>query len=118
MPEWEQDILWDHAATNHKLEKMKESLENLRAGVLQYEYETKRLQWYLDKTTMEKSKSWQLRMHDVVMTDGKRSIWIEEKDMVMVGLWVANRAALWIGAQDSKHLLSFVAQLDTYVYVL
>lgn len=52
------------------------------------------------------------------MIDGTESMWIEEKDMVMIGLWVANKAAMWIGAQDSRPLLKFVDELDTYVYVL
>jgi hypothetical protein len=45
-------------------------------------------------------------------------MWIEERDMVMVALWIANRAAIWIGAQESKPLLEFVQSLDTYLYVL
>lgn len=60
----------------------------------------------------------ELRQRDLVMRDRTKSTWIGEKDMVMVGLWVANRAAMWIGAQHSRPLLKFVEELDTYVYVL
>lgn len=118
VPEWEQDILWTHTARSRELAEVNERHQKQRAGVLECEYETKRLQWYFDKTTMMESRSWQVRLRDVIMTDGKRSMWIEEKDMVMVGLWVANRAALWIGAQDSRPLLRFMEELDTYLYVL
>lgn len=93
-------------------------LKELLVGVLKYEYRTERLHWYFDKTALTQSRSWELRQRDLMMRDGTKSAWIVEKDMVMVGLWVANKAAMWIGAQDSRSLLKFVEELDTYVYVL
>lgn len=118
VPEWEQDILWNHTKISRELGEANGILKELLAGVLKYEYRTKKLQWYFDKTTLTQSKSWELRQRDLVMRDRTKSTWIGEKDMVMVGLWVANRAAMWIGAQHSRPLLKFVEELDTYVYVL
>jgi hypothetical protein len=118
VPEWEQDILWNHTKISRELGEANGILKDLLAGVLKYEYRTKRLQWYFDKTALTQSKSWELRQRDLVMRDRTKSTWIGEKDMVMVGLWVANRAAMWIGAQHSRPLLKFVEELDTYVYVL
>ncbi|KAF4339125.1 hypothetical protein FBEOM_6945 [Fusarium beomiforme] len=112
---WQQEILWKHTSIRRKLHKTK---RRLRSGVLEYTYNTRQLKWYSDKTSMLKYSTWQLSPQDVVITDGKESMWIEEKDMVMVALWIANRAAMWIGAQDSKPLLEFVESLDTYIYVL
>lgn len=125
MPKWETDILWKHTGTRRKLAKANEALNEAKendkeqvAGLLKYEYKPQRLHWYFDKSSLTASMSWQLRQSELVMADGTESIWIEEKDMVMIGLWVANRAAMWIGAQDSRPLLKFVEELDTYVYVL
>jgi hypothetical protein len=118
VPEWERDILWNHTKISRELGEANGILKELLVGVLKYEYRTKRLQWYFDKTALTQSKSWELRQRDLVMRDRTKSTWIGEKDMVMVGLWVANRAAMWIGAQHSRPLLKFVEELDTYVYVL
>ncbi|KAF9772377.1 hypothetical protein IL306_009925 [Fusarium sp. DS 682] len=112
---WEQEILWKHSSIHRKLD---ETRRRLIGGVLEYTYKTKQLKWYSDKTSMREYSTWLLGLQDVVMKDGKESVWIEEKDMVMVALWIANRAAMWIGAQDSKPLLEFVESLDTYLYVL
>ena len=125
MPKWETDILWEHTGIRRELAEANEALnaaqENHKeqlAGLLKYEYKRQRLHWYFDKSSLTASRSWQLRQSELVMTDETESIWIEEKDMVMIGLWVANKAAMWIGAQDSRPLLKFVEDLDTYVYVL
>ncbi|KAF5536665.1 hypothetical protein FMEXI_10265 [Fusarium mexicanum] len=112
---WEQKILFKHTSIRRELLEMKASTAN---GVLEYTYKTRQLRWYSDKTSMLEYSTWQLNPQDMVVTGEKQSMWIEEKDIVMVALWVANRAAMWIGAQDSKPLLEFVEDLDTYVYVL
>ncbi|KAF4960855.1 hypothetical protein FGADI_688 [Fusarium gaditjirri] len=93
---WEQEILFKHTSIRRDLYELK---GHTVGGVLEY-------------------TTWQLIPQDVVITGEKQSMWIEEKDMVMVALWVANRAAIWIGAQDSKPLLDFVEDLDTYAYIL
>ncbi|EWZ02760.1 hypothetical protein FOYG_01983 [Fusarium oxysporum NRRL 32931] len=112
---WEQEILFKHTSIHRELSHLKSSTIG---GVLEYTYETRQLKWYSDKTSMMEYMTWQLTPQGVVMTGEKQSMWIEEKDMVMVALWVANRAAMWTGAQDSKPLLEFVEDLDTYAYVL
>ncbi|KAF5237550.1 hypothetical protein FANTH_10741, partial [Fusarium anthophilum] len=112
---WEQKILFKHTSIRRELHEMKAITAS---GVLEYTYKTRRLKWYSDKTSMMEYSTWQLTLPDVVVTGEKQSMWIEEKDMVMVALWVANRAAMWIGAQDSKPLLEFIEDLDTYAYVL
>ncbi|KAG5753021.1 hypothetical protein H9Q72_012978 [Fusarium xylarioides] len=112
---WEQKILFQHTSIRRELNEMKASTVG---GVLEYTYKTRQLKWYSDKTSMLEYSTWQLTPQDVVITGEKQSMWIEEKDMVMVALWVANRAAIWIGAQDSKPLLEFIEDMDTYVYVL
>ncbi|KAK2669075.1 hypothetical protein RAB80_014601, partial [Fusarium oxysporum f. sp. vasinfectum] len=115
IPPWEESLLLEHTWTRRQLHLTKRLL---REGVLEYTYKNQQLKWYRDKRSMIEYDSWRLGSGDVVMTDGKESIWIEERDMVMVALWVANRAAMWIGAQDAKPLLDFVKNLDTYLYVL
>ncbi|KAF4421747.1 hypothetical protein FACUT_10899 [Fusarium acutatum] len=112
---WEQTILFKHTAIRRELYQLK---SRMVGGVLEYTYKTRQLKWYSDKISMLEYNTWQLTPQDVIMTGDKESMWIEEKDMVMVALWVANRAAMWIGAQDSKPLLEFVEDLDTYAYVL
>ncbi|PNP78987.1 hypothetical protein FNYG_07649 [Fusarium nygamai] len=112
---WEQKIFFKHTSLRRELNEMK---ARAAGGVLEYTYKTRQLKWYSDKTSMMEYSTWQLTPQDVVMTGEKQSMWIEEKDMAMVALWVANRASMWIGAQDSKPLLEFVEDLDTYAYVL
>ncbi|KAH7250363.1 uncharacterized protein BKA55DRAFT_738692 [Fusarium redolens] len=112
---WEQEILLKHTSVRRELYHIKSCITG---GVLEYTYKTRQLKWYSDKASMMEYSTWQLTLQDAVMTGEKQSMWIEEKDMVMVALWVANRAAMWIGAQDSKPLLEFVEDLDTYAYVL
>ncbi|RBA09008.1 hypothetical protein FPRO05_07288 [Fusarium proliferatum] len=112
---WEQEILFKHTAIRRELYQLK---SRMVGGVLEYTYKTRQLKWYSNKTSMMEYSTWQLTPQDVLVTGEKQSMWIEEKDMVMVALWVANRAAMWIGAQDSKPLLEFVEDLDTYAYVL
>ncbi|KAJ3548095.1 hypothetical protein NM208_g1168 [Fusarium decemcellulare] len=118
IPEWELQLLWQHTYVLEELATARRAYEEVREGVLEYQCKVMRLRWYSDKTSTAEFKSWQLKLRDVVLKDGKKSMWIEEKDMVMIGLWVANRAAMWIGAQDSRPLLHFVGDLDTYLYVL
>jgi hypothetical protein len=118
VPEWEHDVLLGHTRISRELAEANRRLRKQLVGVLKYEYGTKQLQWYFDKSNLTESRSWQLRQRDLVMTNGIKSTWIEEKDMVMVGLWVANRTSMWVGAQDSRPLLKFVEELDTYAYVL
>ncbi|KAM0084880.1 hypothetical protein ACKRZS_002827 [Fusarium odoratissimum] len=112
---WEQDILFKHTSIRRELYQLK---SRTVGGVLEYTYKTRQLRWYSDKTSMMGYNTWELTPQDMIMTEEKQSMWIEEKDMVMVALWMANRAAMWIGAQDSKPLLEFVEDLDTYAYVL
>ncbi|KAF5574377.1 hypothetical protein FPANT_11799 [Fusarium pseudoanthophilum] len=112
---WEQEILFKHTSIRRELYQLK---GRMVGGVLEYTCKTRQLTWYSDKTSMLEYSTWQLTSQDVVIAGEKKSMWIEEKDMVMVALWVANRAAMWIGAQDSKPLLEFVEDLDTYAYVL
>ena len=118
MPEWEEGILRDYSRASRQLAEANKRLKEQLIGVLEYEYGTKRLRWYHDKSTLTESISWQLRGRDLVITNRSQPTRIEEEDIVMIGLWAANRAAMWIGAQDSSPLLKFVEDLDTYIYVL
>lgn len=118
MPEWEEGILRDYSRASRQLAEANKRLKEQLIGVLEYEHGTKRLRWYHDKSTLTESISWQLRGRDLVMTNRSQPTRIEEEDIVMIGLWAANRAAMWIGAQDSSPLLKFVEDLDTYTYVL
>ncbi|KAF5668244.1 hypothetical protein FDENT_11860 [Fusarium denticulatum] len=80
---WEQKILFKHTSIRRELHQMKASTAS---GVLEYTYKTRQLKWYSDKTSMLEYSTWQLTPQDVVITGEKQSMWIEEKDMVMVAL--------------------------------
>ncbi|KAF7548748.1 hypothetical protein G7Z17_g6857 [Cylindrodendrum hubeiense] len=118
VPEWEQNILWDHTAKSRALAERRKEDEEKRVGVLEYEYTSKQLKWYLDEKTKTDSRSWHLNEDLVRAPSSERTVVISENEIVLVGLWAANRAALWLSSQDSKPLLDFIEDLDPHVYVL
>lgn len=117
VPRWEMVILKSHTRT----------LQAIRVGMnatehnLDYDYSTKEFTWRRDSMDGETAEvcSWSLEGELLrVSKTEKGRVEIDEKDILLVCLWVANRAAMWIGSLDSKPLLSFVEELDPHVYVL
>ncbi|KAF5568668.1 hypothetical protein FNAPI_41 [Fusarium napiforme] len=78
---WEQEIFFKHTSIRRELHQMK---ARMVGGVLEYTYKSRQLKWYSDKTSMLEYSTWQLSPQDVVISGEKESMWIEEKDMVMV----------------------------------
>ncbi|KAH7134303.1 hypothetical protein EDB81DRAFT_858917 [Dactylonectria macrodidyma] len=118
VPKWEQTALWEHTSKVREIATIEREEREKLVGVLEYEYTSQRLKWYLDEQTRTSSRSWQLSDTLVRAPSGEKIISISEKDIALVGLWAANRAALWLSSQDSKPLLEFAEELDPYVYVL
>ncbi|KAI5861177.1 hypothetical protein GGS23DRAFT_157038 [Durotheca rogersii] len=63
-------------------------------------------------------KSWTLNQELINAPGREEVIDLAEEDMILVGLWAANRSALWLSSLDSRPLLKFVDDLDPYVYVV
>lgn len=87
----------------------------------EYDYSSKEFTWRKEEMAgeVEKLASWSLEGELLrVSKTEKGRVKIEERDILLVCLWVANRAAMWIGSLDSKPLLDFVEELDPHVYVL
>ncbi|KAH7150440.1 hypothetical protein B0J13DRAFT_594737 [Dactylonectria estremocensis] len=118
VPKWEQDALWAHTFKARAIATIEREEREKLIGVLEYDYTSQRLKWYLDEQTKTSSRSWHLGDTLVKAPLGEKTISISEKEIALVGLWAANRAALWLSSQDSKPLLEFVEELDPYVYVL
>lgn len=117
VPGWELDIFWSHTRT---LRELQTAMTNATEHSLEYDYSTKELTWHRGLAgEREKVSSWSLEgeLLRVPKTDRGR-VKIKEKDILLICLWVANRAAMWIGSVDSKPLLNFVEELDPHVYVL
>ncbi|KAH6885231.1 hypothetical protein B0T10DRAFT_550538 [Thelonectria olida] len=118
VPDWEQSFIWDHTRIIRRLAELKGEEEARRVGVLEYDYLSKQLKWYLDKETMKSSRSWHLNGDLVRTPSSEKRVTVSEKEVALAGLWAANRAAMWLSSQDSTPLLKFVEELDPYVYVL
>ncbi|KPM35580.1 hypothetical protein AK830_g10988 [Neonectria ditissima] len=116
--EWEYDKIWKHTAVLRSIEELKKVEEEKIIGVLEYDYPSKRLKWYLDEKKRTSYREWYLNGDLVRAPSGTKNVSLEEKEIVLVGLWTANRVAIWLSSLDSKPLLDFVEELDTYVYVL
>lgn len=117
VPRWEMKILRSHTRT----------VRAIRVGMhatkhnLEYDYSSKEFTWRKDRVDGESGEvsSWSLEGELLrVSKTEKGRIEIGEKDILLVCLWVANRAAMWIGSLDSTPLLSFVEELDPHVYVV
>jgi len=108
----------EYKRTKALLKHAKKELEKRRIGVFRFNYANKSLKWYSDVTAVMEQSSWVLD-EDLVMAPGSpEEVSISEKETVIIALWAANRAALWLSSQDSKPLLKFIEALDPNVYVL
>jgi hypothetical protein len=115
--------MWEHTKTLRELGDASEFSEIIQgSGSLEYKFSSKKLTWPRGESDCEGERvlSWTLgeELLRVSGAEAAKTIKIEEKDLLLVALWVANRAAMWIGSLDSEPLLSFVDDLDSYVYVM
>lgn len=95
----------------------KKELEKRRIGIFRFKYADKSLKWYSDSAVIEQF-SWVLDGDLVMAPGGSEEVSISEKEIIVIGLWAANQAALWLSSQDSKPLLKFIDALDPNVYIL
>lgn len=115
--------MWEHTRTQRELDDaiyLSEIIQGTRS--LEYEPSSKQLTWRRGESggEGERVSSWTLGegLSRVWGEGAAQTIKIDEKDLLLVALWVANRAAMWIGSLDSKPLLHFVDDLDSHVYVV
>jgi hypothetical protein len=92
-------------------------------GSFTYYYDAKELQWQpgpaATRTRRLKANGAWTVSGDLSRAPGaEKVVTLSPRDMVVIGLWAANHAAIWLSSQDSKSLLRFVDKLDTHVYVL
>jgi len=92
-------------------------------GHFSYTYNTKVLRWIPGegakrKALKETDNLWSLNDDLARAPRSETSVTIRQKEMIIVGLWAATRAALWLSSQDSRPLLELVGELDTHVYIL
>jgi len=99
------------------MKNMKKKLENNWTNCIEADYDEKVLKWYSNEE-MTEFTSWPLFGIFDRAPSSEKIIRLEEREVVSVGLWTANRAAIWLSAQDSEPLLSFINELDPHVYVL
>jgi hypothetical protein len=99
------------------MKNKKRKLENNWTNCVEVDYDENVIKWYSNEELTE-FKSWPLPGDLVRAPNSEKIIRLEEREVVSVRLWVANRAAIWLSAQDSKPLLRFVNELDSHVYVL
>lgn len=118
IPQWELNLIWPHTET---LRKLRVARMRSTKHSFEYDYSSKEFTWRKEEMAgeVEKLASWSLEGELLrVSKTEKGRVKIEERDILLVCLWVANRAAMWIGSLDSKPLLDFVEELDPHVYVL
>jgi hypothetical protein len=137
VPEWEKSILLEHSRKvrwirkeqklwerrRSKLTRAQERAKALPVGRLRFHFRTQKVIWYDDEKDSRDENayqwaSWRINPELVSAPGSTDEIDMSEEDIVMIGFWAANRAALWLGAQDSKPLLDFVDSLGPYVYVV
>lgn len=118
VPEWEQDIFWNHTKERRTLETLKSELKRRRIGYFQYDYESHQLTFYWTGET-EPESVWHLN-GDFIRSPSAhvKNVRLSEREILLIGLWTSVRAAIWMSAQSSKPLLNFVDDLDPNVYVL
>ncbi|SPO00320.1 uncharacterized protein DNG_03165 [Cephalotrichum gorgonifer] len=119
VPEWEQEIFRLHMQTRRQLRDVR--VDSFATESLEYDFSSKELTWRKDIVSGEgeKASSWSLEGELLRVSETeKERVELEGKEVLLVCLWVANRAAMWIGSLDSKPLLRFVEELDPHVYVV
>ncbi|CAH0023062.1 unnamed protein product [Clonostachys rhizophaga] len=110
--------LIEFTKNNKRIEALEKEMAGLTEAVLEYDFSSKQLKWYEDKETKSSFWLWYLNGDLVRVLSASAVIEFSEKDLVHVALWVANKAQLWLTAQDSSPLLDFVEGLDEDTYVL
>jgi uncharacterized protein (UPF0548 family) len=103
-----------------KLREMKNEKSQFEKGgvaCVEVDCDEKVLKWYSNEDRTEFT-SWPLPGDLVRAPNSEKIIRLQEREVVSVGLWTANRAAIWLSAQDSEPLLRFINELDPHVYVL
>ncbi|VUC27765.1 unnamed protein product [Clonostachys rosea] len=118
LPEWEQNYIFNHTAQARKVAEMKILEKQGMVTALEYDHKANEIIWYPDQKSKDDSKSWKFSTRAHGMPSSDKVLAMKEKEIALVGLWAANRAAMWLSAQDSRPLLSFVEDLDPFVYVL
>jgi hypothetical protein len=80
----------------------------------------KELRWQpgANLSALEERAGWTVNGDLVREAGAQTTVAVSPLEMVIVGLWAASCAALWLSAQDSKPLLQLVGKLDPHVYVL
>ncbi|KAG9252360.1 uncharacterized protein F5Z01DRAFT_224444 [Emericellopsis atlantica] len=123
VPEWEQEILLQHTQILRELRDKIEEAKVVAETSLEYEFSSKWLTWRRGDGNggKERELSWSLG-DELLRVPGPEAkimcLTIMDRDILVIALWVMNRAAMWIGSLDSKPLLRFVDTLDPYVYVV
>ncbi|CAG9977673.1 unnamed protein product [Clonostachys byssicola] len=105
---------------NKKIEALEKEMASITDmdAVLEYDFSSKQLRWYEDKTNNSCFWLWYLNYELVSKPSSSPVIEFSEKDLIHVALWAANKAQLWLTALDSGPLLAFVEGLDKNTYVL
>ena len=103
-------------------ESSEKAVPSSSIGEFSYSYDTKELAWRPGETAirikaLQADAVWNLS-EDFTTLGTEKTVKIPPEQMVIVGLWAANHAALWLTSQDSKPLLQFLRRLDSHVYVL
>lgn len=68
----------------------------------------------LDGSVTQEEQSVPLSTAPVMQTEDV----IEERDVVLIALWMAARCMLWLNSGDSLLLVKFVNKLDRHVFVM